>query len=268
MPASFSWGMEMKKHWWDNLSQNERLKVLADGMGISVEELPKDARRDTLLDYDQMHWEWQQLVDRQNRGTDINDLGLRLFGLLSEGKQLSPTIAKTLRKSLGGHKDWSVTGSEGEWYVQNENGELVGGPYDSRVVAEYEAENQIDADRIDMDNLFRGKGSQKTFQIEQTGDGGVQVTLNGQVVAGPFHSEDEVRQAMTELQSRGHTPIGKGWINWTLLSGGLAQGLDTPGGQIMAAAGAGGLFMETLLEVISFLRTGKYDFEEDKEEDY
>lgn len=220
--------------------------------------------------------------------TDINDLGLRLFGLLSEGKQLSPTIAKTLRKSLGqkddrdrgpftiinesgdtvggpynteveannafhslqsdsssplyildydrivvgvhsqrsfGQKEWTVTGSEGEWYVQNENGELVGGPYDSRVVAEYEAENQIDADRVDMDNLFRGKG-QKDFQIEQTGDGGVQVTLNGQVVAGPFHSEDEVRQAMAELQSRGHTPVGKGWINWSFLTGPATSQLE------------------------------------------
>jgi hypothetical protein len=74
--------------------------------------------------------------------------------------------------------------------------------------------------------MLRKSIGQKDFQIEQTGDGGIQVTLNGQVVAGPFHSEDEVRQAMAELQSRGHTPVGKGWINWGFLTGPATSQLE------------------------------------------
>lgn len=112
---------------------------------------------------------------------NINDVGLQLSALLSEGKALTPAVAKMLRKHLG----------------------------------------------------------QKDFQVEQIGDGGVQITLDGQVIAGPFHSEEEVQAAIQELQSaaqRGYAPVTKGWINWGLLG---AAGLSAAATLGAASGGSG-----------------------------
>lgn len=94
--------------------------------------------------------------------------------------------------------------------------------------------------------LHRSLG-QKGFNIEETGDGGVQVTMDGQVVAGPFYSEDEVQAAIQELQSgmqRGYNPVTKGWINWGLMLGGLASG-----NLVMWGAGFAGELISVLLKV-------------------